>query len=81
MADLLLYYVECGVEFTNDFGDINENFYISIENAYETSLKLIDEERILSKFKNRVFKVVNETRNIGWGFHDCLCEVYYEYYE
>jgi len=77
----LLYYVECGVEFTNDFGDINENFYISIENAYETSLKLIDEERILSKFKNRVFKVVNETRNIGWGFHDCLCEVYYEYYE
>jgi hypothetical protein len=76
-----LYYVECGVEFTNDFGDINENFYISIENAYETSLKLIDEERILSKFKNRVFKVVNETRNIGWGFHDCLCEVYYEYYE
>lgn len=77
----MLYYVECGVEFTNDFGDINENFYISIENAYETSLKLIDEERILSKFKNRVFKVVNETRNIGWGFHDCLCEVYYEYYE
>ena len=77
----MLYYVECGVEFTNDFGDINENFYISIENAYETLLKLIDEERILSKFKNRVFKVVNETRNIGWGFHDCLCEVYYEYYE
>ena len=30
IADLMLYYVECGVEFTNLYGDIDERFYSSL---------------------------------------------------
>ncbi len=81
IADLLLYYVECGVELTNELGDIDENFYTSIENAYGTSLELMDKEGVLSKFKDRALEIVNETENIGWGFHDYLGDVYYEHYE
>lgn len=62
IADLLLYYVEGGVELTNEFGDIDENFYTSIENAYETSLELMNKEEILSKFKYRAFEIVEETK-------------------
>ena len=78
---MLLYYVECGVELTNEFGDIDENFYTSIENAYGTSLELMSKKGILSKYKDRALEIVNETENIGWGFHDYLGDVYYEYYE
>lgn len=78
---MLLYYVECGVEFTNEFGDIDESFYTSVENTYNTALDLMANEDILNKFKDRVLKIVNETENIGWGFHDCLGDVYYENYE
>src|SRR4030042_2960625 len=34
LADLMLFYVETGVEFTNDYGDIDENYYLSIERMY-----------------------------------------------
>src|SRR6266487_3484273 len=30
LADLMLFYVETGVKFTNDFGDIVESFYSSL---------------------------------------------------
>ncbi len=81
VADLLLYYVECGVEFTNEFGDIDEHFYNSIEKAYGTSLELMEKEGVLSNFKNRALEIVNGTEDIGWGFHDYLRDVYYEFYE
>jgi len=33
------------------------------------------------QFKDRALEIVNETENIGWGFHDYLGDVYYEHYE
>ncbi len=81
IADLLLYFVECGVELTNEFGDIDENFYSSIESAYAKALEIMQKERILPKFQNRAYEIVEGTKNIGWGFHDYLGDVYYEYYE
>jgi len=79
-ADLLLYYVECGVELTNDYGDIDEQFYTSIENTYVSALELMEKEAILDKFKDIAEKIVNDTSDIGWGFHDYLGDVYYEFY-
>jgi len=81
IADLLLYYAECGVELTNEFGDIDENFYSSVENAYATSIELMDKEGILTKFKERASRLVDETKHIGWGFHDYLSDVYFEHFE
>ena len=80
VADLLLYYVECGVEFTNEFGDIDENFYSSIENTYAKALDISQKEGILAKFEDRAYEIVEGTENIGWGFHDYLGDVYSEHY-
>ncbi len=80
LVDLLLYYAECGVEFTNEYGDIDENFYTSIENTYDKALKIAEKERVFEKFKNRAYSLVEETVDIGWGFHDYLSEVYYKHY-
>jgi hypothetical protein len=81
LADLMLFYVECGVEFTNDFGDINESFYISVETTFAKTLKLIDKEDLLLKFEERAGKIVEESSGIGWGFADYIAEVYFTYYE
>jgi len=81
LADLLLHYVECGVEFTNTFGDIDENFYTSIENTYVKALEIIDSNGLLYKYKSRALKIVNDTEGIGWGFHNYLGDVYYGHYE
>ncbi len=81
MADLLLYFVENGVKLTNQYGDIDENFYTSLENTYSNALNLIAKNGLLEKFQNRANRIITETENIGWGFHDYLEDIYYQYYE
>ena len=63
--DLMLFYVETGVNFTNDFGDINEAFYKSLETTFVESLNLMNNENLLDKFEERVGKVVVNTNGIG----------------
>ena len=38
VADLMIFYVEQGVICTNNYGDIHENFYSSLESVYEDLL-------------------------------------------
>ena len=80
IADLMLFYVETGVKFTNEFGDIDETFYSSMETTYVAALKLMKKENLLDKFADRARKIVSDTRDIGWGFHDYLCQVHYDFY-
>ena len=81
LADLMLYYVECGIRFTNDYGDINESFYLSLEGMYEQALALMQQEKLLPYFAERCRRAVTDTSGIGWGFHDTLAELYEQYYQ
>lgn len=81
LADLMLFYVECGVQFTNDFGDIDENFYLSMEKMFDQTLLLMKKEEILDQFNDRAAKILTDTDGMGWGFFDSLCDIYYNYYE
>jgi len=81
LIDLLLWYVESGADFTNDYGDIDERFYLSIEGVYDNALKFIDKVGLHLKYQDRAFQITKKTENIGWGFHDTLCDCYYDIYE
>ena len=80
VADLLLVYVETGVRFTNEYGDIDEAFYTSLENTYAKALALMKQVKLLPHFAARTAQVVRDTSGIGWGFHDYLAEVREEFY-
>src|SRR5205085_4447849 len=45
-ADLMLYYVEIGVEYTVTYGDINEAFYDSMERMYASTANYIVEHEM-----------------------------------
>ncbi|REE90632.1 hypothetical protein A8990_106137 [Paenibacillus taihuensis] len=80
--ELMIHYVELGVRFTNDYGDINEPFYNSIASTYHNALKKINQdtnEGLLHLFKERLSAIVTDTSHIGWGFHDELAGSYYTY--
>lgn len=81
IIDLLLCYVESGVKFTNDYGDIDEGFYSSIESVYHDAMKWIGKNELHDKFKDRTLDILEKTKNIGWGFHDTLTEIYIEFYD
>jgi hypothetical protein len=81
MAELMLFYVENGVNYTDCYGDINEQFYLSMESMYERALDFITDNNLVDIFKERCLKVVNDTVDMGWGFHDQLFNTYLNYIE
>jgi hypothetical protein len=80
VADVMLYYVEMGVQFTNEYGDIDEAFYNSMESMYERAVKYIVQHRMQGQFEERCRRIVADTSGMGWGFHDGLSYIYEEYF-
>lgn len=81
VIDFMLFYVEQGVVCTNTYGDINEPFYISLASVYRSAAELAaksDDADVSERFRPRFLKIVWDTSNIGWGFHDDLLESYEE---
>jgi hypothetical protein len=74
--DIMLFYVEQGVKFTLAYGDIDEAFYASMEGMYEKALSAMTELDSKNIFEQRSRKIVTDTSEIGWGFHDTLSEIF-----
>jgi hypothetical protein len=81
LGDVMLYYVEIGVEYTNSYGDIDEAFYESMGKMYKWAVELVVGNELEELYERRCRRIVEETSEIGWGFHDWLREVYEENFE
>lgn len=71
--ELMLFYVENGVNFTNEYGDINEEFYDKIVDMLEKLcifLKKSEGKILYPRFKKRLFEIRKKSEGIGWGFED-----------
>ena len=78
IADIQLYYVEVGVLFTNEYGDIDERFYESMESMYEKAGHYVVGHKLQKIFEERFQKILSDTSGIGWGFPDALGDIYSE---
>ncbi len=76
LADIMMTFVESGVIFTKEYGDIDEPFYNSMESMYQRVLKHVLKAQIFVDFEDRLLAVLKNTRHMGWGFHDSLCYLY-----
>ena len=72
LIDLMLFFVECGSQFTLDFGDIDEDFYMTLETVFEDTLILIknDSAVIFELYKDRLLMIEQKNRNMSWGYGD-----------
>jgi hypothetical protein len=75
--ELLMTYVENGVEFTNQYGDIDERFYNSIESALSEVDAMLrgKAQEFYPGFSARLARLEQATDGIGWGFHDFIADV------
>ena len=80
IADLMISYVEYGVVCTNTYGDIDEQFYDSLTSMFEKSLKHIGNFNLEKEFQPRCLKITKDGSGIGWGFSDCLDDLYADFY-
>jgi hypothetical protein len=76
-AELLMTYVENGTRFTDEFGDIDEQFYSSVESALEELAALLcgEAREMYPQFADRLARVEQMADGIGWGFGDYVADV------
>ena len=82
LAELMLFYAECGVNYTLDFGDIDEPFYNSVVGVFFDGLKTLRrcDPDIVGKLLPRFVIAVQKTDSMGWGFHDSLLDALESYF-
>ena len=80
ITDIMLHYVEQGVNFTDQYGDIDAPFYNSMEKMFEEALKLAEKNNLLPFFQKICEEIVNGACE-GWGFKDGLADTFYELYD
>ena len=76
-VDLMLTYVESGTEFTNQFGDINEPFYNSLESVLDEMVGLLrttEGVALYPRFQDRMNRLAMRASGIGWGYGDHVTE-------
>jgi hypothetical protein len=83
IADLMIYYVECGNKFTLDYGDIDEFFYDALIQMYEKAVKIVFKmpKKKQETFRKRLKTIMMSANGIGWGYYDDLCHYYSEAFE
>lgn len=80
VIDFIYYCVETGVEYTDAYGDINEEFYAAFEDLFERAAQLALTNDQIDEFRARAHHIVSSTSEMGWGFHDELDRIFSEYF-
>lgn len=73
LIDLMVYYVECGTDFINEFGDMEESYYNSMESMFDSVLKLMQKQdgNEMDDFIHRL-KFLVQGATEGYGYYDTL---------
>jgi len=74
--ELMVHYVECGNQFTVDYGDIDEEFYESLDAMFTQVVKTLQksDETTVERFLPRLKAVVRQAEGIGWGYYDAISD-------
>ena len=79
-AELMVFHVECGNNFTLSYGDIDEEFYDSVLDMYEQAIETVQELSIDEQkgFRERLYEIMKSASFIGWGYADGLSGLYHK---
>lgn len=77
VIELMVYYVECGNQFTVDCGDVDEQFYYSIESMFTKIIEMLPQfdKTTVDSYLLRLENLVEKAKNVGWGYYDYLVDV------
>ena len=77
-GDLALYFAECAADFTMTFGDMDEEFYEALGEAYHDAIVIASEDEELYKlWEDRLEGVFRAFDGFGWGMEEYIAEEYY----
>lgn len=80
IVELWLYRTKMMIEFTQEFGDIDEPFYNSLSSGFEQACKIIRKEQLQPYYRSSCQDLVSQTYNIGWGLSFEMKDIYQRYF-
>jgi hypothetical protein len=80
VIDFIYFCVETGVEYTDAYGDINEEFYAAFEDLFERAAQITSKNGRIAEYRDQARRIVSRTSEMGWGFHDELERIFSEYF-
>lgn len=77
-GDLALYFAECATDFTMNYGDIDDNFYKALEDAYHDAIIIASkDEKLFDLWKDRLERILHDFTGFGWGMDEIISEEFY----
>jgi len=79
VLELMVYAVECGNDFTVEYGDIDERFYDNLVSLFSKAAQLLKTMDAQTKdaVLPRLIAVVEKADGIGWGYYDGISDALY----
>ena len=76
ILELMVHYVECGIRFTGEFGDIDEAFYDSLSSMFAKVLGILEgsDRQTVEQYLPRLRQIVEDAERVGWGYYDTISE-------
>lgn len=81
IIEIYLYYVQTVIHFINEFGNIDEDFYESMELKFEAALKLIIKDGLEDIFMEDCKRIIYDAEGIGYGSFDELNYNFEQYFK
>ena len=81
LADLMLFYIECGVTYIKEWEDADETFYSSLVSVFTDGMEMLDrcDQNAIRRLLPRFEEAVQSTAEMIWSFHERLCEIFETY--
>jgi len=80
VIELILFRVEMMIDFTAEYGDIDEPFYNSLDSSFEEACKLINKEKLENHYREKCQKLLDSTYDFGWGVHEGFEYIFEKYF-
>jgi hypothetical protein len=74
--EMMLHFVQNGIWATTTYGDIDEAFYISLEEMWENALEVVLQIREPQAELPRLKTILKTAQDFGWGFTDQMNDVF-----
>ncbi len=74
--EMMLHFVQNGIWATKQYGDINEAFYISLEDMWEVALELILQFQEPQAELPGLKTILKSAQGFGWGFTDQMNDLF-----
>ena len=75
ILEIMTFYVETCIEVENEYGDLYESFYASVESVFENIIMMLNKNpELIDGFSIRLNSIVEKSAE-GWGHQDSLIDI------